>query len=244
MIHAENHPQFTPFWRWYITNSIRNHFDAVRVSIAQPDAQPTPTLLQATHISWWDGYLGVALAAHLGLEYRVMMLEENLNKYRFLRFAGAFGVNRGSARGALGSLRYAAAELEVSPPRGLLMFPAGDIGSPHRRPAPYQSGAASLALMVAKNKPVAVRSVAIRLEHRGAAKPEALLRVSSPRTVTGGMKTPELSALLQTDLERETDALKTDLERDDLSGYALMLRGTGGMQQLWDDMRRFVGVKV
>ena len=244
MIEAEDHPLFTPFWKWYIQNSVRGHFDAVRLHLEQPDAIPTPTLWQATHVSWWDGYLGVLLSGHLGLQHRVMMLEENLAKYRFLRFVGAFGVERGNARGALESLRYASAELHHAKARGLMMFPAGDIGSPFQRPAPYQSGAASLAVQVAKTAPIAVRSVAIRLEHLGAAKPEALLRVSAPRIVAGGMNTKELSALLQADLERETALLQRDLETGTLEDYAVMLRGVDSVQQGWDAVRRKFGVKV
>ena len=244
MIEAEDHALLEPFWKWYIQNSVRGHFDAVRLHLEQPDAMPTPTLWQATHVSWWDGYLGVLLSGHLGLQHRVMMLEENLAKYRFLRFVGAFGVERGNARGALESLRYASAELQQSTARGLMMFPAGDIGSPFQRPAPYQAGAASLALQIAKAAPIAVRSVAIRLEHLGAQKPEALLRVSAPRIVVGGVSTKDLSALLQADLERETLALQTDLEMGTLGHYAVMLRGAGGVQQGWDAVRRKFGVKV
>jgi hypothetical protein len=244
VIHADDHPLFTPFWKWYITGSVSGHFDAVRLHLEQPDLVPTPTLWQATHVSWWDGYLGVLLSGHLGLTHRVMMLEENLSKYRFLRFVGAFGVERGSARGALESLRYAAGQLQHSKARGLMMFPSGDIGSPFQRPAPYQSGAASLAVQVAKTAPIAVRSVAMRLEHLGAAKPEALLRVSAPRIVAGGVSTRDLSALLQRDLERETATLQTDLEMGTLERYAVMLRGAGGVQQGWDAVRRRFGVKV
>jgi 1-acyl-sn-glycerol-3-phosphate acyltransferase len=244
MIAAENHPVFTPFWRGYILNSLRGHFDAVRVHVASPDSQPTPTLWHATHVSWWDGYLGVALAQHARLEFRVMMLEENLAKYRFLRFVGAFGVDRGNARGALESIRYGVAELHSVPPRGLLMFPAGDIGSPYARPAPYQPGAASLALQAAKLEPLNVRAVAIRLEHRGAAKPEALLRVSAPRVVSAGMKTAELMGLMRGDLERETDALQADLTHGSLEGYDPILRGSLSVQEGWDAFRRALGVKV
>ena len=244
MIHADDHPLLEPFWKWYIANSVRGHFDAVRLHLEQPDPIPTPTLWQATHVSWWDGYLGVLLSGHLGLTHRVMMLNENLSKYRFLRFAGAFGVERGNARGALESLRYASAELQHAKARGLMMFPAGDIGSPFERPAPYQAGAASLAVQVAKTAPIAVRSVAIRLEHLGASKPEALLRVSAPRIVTSGIRTKDLSALLQRDLERETALLQTDLETGKLEGYAVMLRGAGSVQESWDAVRRKFGVKV
>jgi 1-acyl-sn-glycerol-3-phosphate acyltransferase len=244
VIAAENHPLFTPFWRAYILNSLRGHFDAVRVHITAPDLLPTPTLWHATHISWWDGYLGVALAQHANLEFRVMMLEENLSKYRFLRFVGAFGVDRGNARGALESIRYGVSELHTAPARGLLMFPAGDIGSPYARPAPYQPGAASLALQAAKLEALPVRAVAIRLEHRGAAKPEALLRVSAPRVVHVGMKTAELTDLMRGDLERETKALQDDLTHDTLERYEPILRGNLSVQEGWDAFRRAIGVKV
>ncbi len=243
MIQAESHPVYTPFWRWYIRQSLRGHFYRVRLHLEAPDPHPTPTLWHGTHLSWWDGYLSLALAHHLGLEYRVMMLEENLSQYRFLRFAGAFGVARGNARGALESLRFAVNELQQRPARGLMMFPSGEIGSPFQRPLPYEPGVASLALQVAKREPIHLRAIAFRLEHLGEAKPEALIRVSSPRVVTAGLSVSELTGLLRQDLEREADALQTDLIGGNLDGYAPMLSGSLSVQQGWDAFRRALGVK-
>jgi 1-acyl-sn-glycerol-3-phosphate acyltransferase len=248
VIVAEHHPLFTPFWQWYILESLRGHFDTVQLHLDAPDTTPTPTLWHATHVSWWDGYLGLALARHLNLEFRVMMLEENLAKYRFLRFAGAFGLQRGNSRGTLESFRYAVNELQneshAASPRGLLMFPAGEIGSPYLRPAPYESGAASLALQAAKTTALNVRALAIRLEYLGAAKPTALLRVSAPRVVRDDLKTPELTALMRADLEREADALQADLRANRLEGYVPMVRGRSSVQQGWDEFRRRIGLKV
>jgi 1-acyl-sn-glycerol-3-phosphate acyltransferase len=243
VILAESHPVYTPFWRWYIRQSLRGHFHRVRLHLEAPDPGPTPTLWHGTHLSWWDGYLSLALAHHLGLEYRVMMLQENLSQYRFLRFAGAFGVARGNARGALESLRFAVNELQQLPARGLMMFPSGEIGSPFVRPIPYEPGVASLALRVAKRQPIHLRAVAFRLEHLGEAKPEALIRVSAPRVVTVGVSLAELTVSLREDLEREADALQADLVRGNLKGYAPMLSGSLSVQQTWDAFRRALGVK-
>lgn len=244
MIAAETHPLWTPFWQWYIRNSLRGHFDQIRVHLERPDATPTATLWQATHVSWWDGYLALALAQHLSLEFRAMMLEENLVKYRFLRFAGAFGLERGTARGALSSFRYAAQELRNAPPRALLMFPAGEIYNPHQTNVPYESGAASLALLAAKTAPLAVRSLALRLEHLGKAKPEALIRVSAPRLVTPDLKTVELTQVMRADLEQTRDALHADLALNRLESYQLILSGHLSVQQGWDEFRRRLGLKV
>jgi hypothetical protein len=247
MIEAENHPILTAFWRWYITNSVRGHGNTVRLCIEKPDAAPTATLWHGTHVSWWDGYLGVILAQHLNLEYRVMMLEENLAKYKFLRYAGAFGINRGNARGALESIRYAASELQLSAPhkpRGLLMFPSGEIGSPHVRPMPYESGAAALAVQVAKEKELAVRALAIRLEHLTDAKPDVFMRLGAPRLVQAGIKTSSLVELMRDDLEREANALHDDLLRGQLERYNVILSGSLNVQQGWDAFRRAIGLKV
>ncbi|MEY4530643.1 MAG: hypothetical protein RLZZ156_1364 [Deinococcota bacterium] len=201
-------------------------------------------LWHGTHISFWDGYLGVQLAQHLKLEYRVMMLEDNLRKYSFLRFAGAFGIDRGNTRGALESLRYATTELQNTPPRAMLMFPSGEIGSPHLRPIPFESGVASLANLAAKEQDLMVCALAIRLEYGTQAKPVAYLRLGKPRIVQVGEKTSQLTALLQDDLEREANALHQDLLENNLGAYEVILRGGSSIPEIWDGFRRRVGLKV
>jgi 1-acyl-sn-glycerol-3-phosphate acyltransferase len=247
MIRADDHPIFARFWKWYIHNSVRGHANSVRLLIERPCAVPTATLWHGTHVSWWDGYLGVILAQHLQLEYRVMMLEENLAKYKFLRYAGAFGINRGNARGALESIRYAVSELQLPvphKPRGLLMFPSGEIGSPHQRPLPYESGAAALAVQAAKEFELPVRALAIRLEHLTDAKPDIFMRLGPPRLVQAGIKTSHLTELMRDDLEREANALHDDLLRGQLERYDVIMAGSLNVQQGWDAFRRAIGLKV
>ena len=201
-------------------------------------------LWHGTHISFWDGYLGVQLAQHLKLEYRVMMLEDNLRKYSFLRFAGAFGIDRGNTRGALESLRYATTELQNTPPRAMLMFPSGEIGNPHIRPIPFEAGVAALATLAAKEQDVMVSALAIRLEYGTEAKPVAYLRLGAARIVQVGEKTSQLTAQLQDDLEQEANALHQDLLENNLGAYEVILRGGSSIPEIWDGFRRRVGLKV
>jgi 1-acyl-sn-glycerol-3-phosphate acyltransferase len=240
---AENHSLYTPFWRWYIENSLRGQFSSVRLLNLANTEQSCSVLWHGTHVSFWDGYLGVQLASHLNLEYRVMMLEDNLKKYSFLRFAGAFGVARGSARGALESLRYAATELRKTPSRGMLMFPSGEIGSSHVRPIPFESGVAALANLAAKEQDLLVSALAIRLEYGSEAKPVAYLRLGVPRVVQVGVKTSLLTAVLQDDLEREANALHQDLLADNLGAYEVILRGGSSIPEIWDAFRRKLGLR-
>ncbi len=184
------------------------------------------------------------MASHLGLEFRVMMLEDNLKKFDFLRFVGAFGIDRGSPRGALESLRYAVTELQQTPPRAMLMFPSGEIGSPHLRPIPFESGVAALANLCAKEQDLVVCALAIRLEYHSQEKPVAYLRLSPPRTVQVGQKTSQLRALLQDDLERQANALHQDLLESNFDQYQTILRGSLSVPELWDNFRQKIGLKV
>jgi hypothetical protein len=241
MIEAETHTLFTPLVRGYTQWSLRGHVGAVKVQIEARDAEPLATLFHATHVSWWDGYLGVCLAQHLGLNFRVAMLEAELRKYRFLRFAGGFGFTPAQMSSVREMLRYAQRELLEPTPSGLFIFPSARIVPPNLRPIPYQPGAASLAIASAKDsKPVHVRAVSWRLEHRGQARPDAFIRVGAARLVTGTESLRDLTATLRTDLTLEADQLQADATLERLEGYTSALRGLPSAQEGWDAVRAAV----
>jgi 1-acyl-sn-glycerol-3-phosphate acyltransferase len=238
VIQASNHPIFSRFWQGYIKNSLKTHFADVSLTLPSPFPHQTPMLWHATHVSFWDGYLALEAARFLGLEYRVMMLEENLKKFSFLRYAGAFGLERGSPRGALESLRYAANELHKPHPRAVLIFPSGEIGSPHQRPLPFESGIATLASLAAKQQEVLVCPLAIRLEHGTSEKPRAFLRFGQPRRVQTGNRSATLTTLLQDDLTRTADRLHQDLLQPSLESYQVILRGHQSLPEWWGGLQQ------
>jgi 1-acyl-sn-glycerol-3-phosphate acyltransferase len=238
MIEAENHPLFTPFVRGYTQWSLRGHVGTVNVCIEARDSEPVATLFHATHVSWWDGYLGVCLAQHLGLNFRVAMLEAELSKYRFLRFTGGFGFTPAQTGSVREMLRYAQRELLEPTPAGLFIFPSARIVPPNLRPIPYQPGTASLAIASAKDaRPVRLRAVSWRLEHRGQARPDAFVRVGPARLVTGAETLRDLTETLRTDLTLEADQLEQDVRLERLEGYTAALRGLPSAQEGWDAVR-------
>jgi 1-acyl-sn-glycerol-3-phosphate acyltransferase len=237
MIEAENHSLFTPLVRGYTQWSLRGHLGTVNVHIDSPDLEPTTTLFHATHVSWWDGYLGVCLAQHLGLNFRVAMLEAELRKYRFLRFAGGFGFTPSDTGSVREMLRYAKGQL-LGSATGLFLFPSARIVPANLRPIPYQPGTASLAIATAKDsKPLRVRAVSWRLEHRGQARPDAFVRVGPGRLVTGVETLRDLTTTLRTDLTLEADRLQEDVTLERLEAYTSALRGLPSAQEGWDAVR-------
>ncbi len=243
MLEALTHPILTPLVRSYLLSTVRGHFADVRVYFEQP-VLSMPTIFFATHQSWWDGHLILALTQFLKLEFRVLMLEQNLAKYGFLRYAGAFGVNRASVASVRAALRYSRAQLEADVPRMVLMFPSGEIMSPFARPMVFESGLASLVLMCQKaGVKVQVCPLAMRLEHGLEARPSALMRVGAAFNVSE-VGVSSLTSALSIELTLQADRLHQDLLHDNLKGYAPILRGVPSAQQGWDFVRRTLGIRV
>jgi 1-acyl-sn-glycerol-3-phosphate acyltransferase len=243
MLEALSHPILTPLVRSYLLSTVRGHFADVRVHLEQP-MLPMPTIFFATHQSWWDGHLILALTQFLKLEFRVLMLEENLAKYGFLRYAGAFGVNRASVASVRAALRYSRAQLEAGAPRAVLVFPSGEIMSPFARPMVFESGLASLVLMCQKaGVKVQVCPLAMRLEHGLEARPSAFMRVGASFEVSE-VSVSSLTEVLSTELTLQADRLHQDLLHNKLEGYTPILRGLPSAQQGWDAVRRTLGIRV
>jgi hypothetical protein len=243
MLEALTHPILTPLVQSYLVSTVRGHFADVRVHLEQA-VIPMPTIFFATHQSWWDGHLILALSQFLKLDFRVLMLEENLKKYGFLRYAGAFGVNRSSVPSVRGALRYSRAQLEAGLPRAVLLFPSGEIISPFARPMVFESGLASLVLMCQKaGIPVQLRSIAMRLEHGFQARPSAFMRVGAAFDVNES-NVSSLTQALSLELTLQADRLHQDLLHQDLESYLPILHGLPSAQQGWDALRRTLGIRV
>ncbi len=248
MLEALTHPILTPLVRSYLVSTVRGHFADLRVQLEQP-LLPVPTIFFATHQSWWDGHLILALSQFLKLEFRVLMLEENLMKYGFLRYAGAFGVDRASVASVRGALRYSRAQLELDVPRMVLMFPSGEILSPFARPLVFESGLASLVLLCQKaGVKVQLCPLAMRLEHGLEARPSAFIRVGASFDVSevdvSEVSVSSLTKALSGELTVQADRLHQDLLYDHLEGYVRILHGLPSAQQGWDAVRRTLGIRL
>lgn len=243
MLEALTHPILTPLVRSYLLSTVRGHFADLRVHLEQP-VPPMPTVFFATHQSWWDGHLILALCQFLKLEFRVLMLQENLEKYGFLRYAGAFGVNRASVASVRAALRYSRAQLEAEVPRAVLLFPSGEIMSPFVRPIVFESGLASLVLMCQKvGVKVQLCPLAMRLEHGFQARPSAYMRLGTSFDV-GATSVSSLTEALSLELSLQADRLHQDLLHNDLGRYTPILRGLPSAQQGWDAVRRSLGIRL
>ncbi|MPN22721.1 hypothetical protein SDC9_170104 [bioreactor metagenome] len=90
--------------------------------------QGKPVLLIGNHIGWWDGFWAMYLKLEVvKRKFHFMMQEDQLLRFRFFNYTGAFSVNRKS-REVVGSLQYAASLLH-DPANMLLIYPQGRLQS-------------------------------------------------------------------------------------------------------------------
>ena len=138
----------TKFWNWYIHHIIHNDFQGIEVKSTFQPQEKESVLLIANHFSWWDGFFIYQLNQSLWKkQFNVMMLEDQLQKHQFLRYAGAFSIDRSNMRKAISSINYAAKLLQ-NPQSLVLMFPQGQIESQFVQSPTFKGGVLRIAKKV------------------------------------------------------------------------------------------------
>ncbi|WP_271984996.1 lysophospholipid acyltransferase family protein [Pseudoclavibacter terrae] len=157
-------------------------------------------VLAANHGSWWDAYLIGLYARNTGFDVAVMMGDEQLRRFPFLRLVGAVPPR------AVRTLADRARSGDWA-----LIFPEGELRAGR--------GLASLhpgAEWVARRAEVPLVPVAIRVVMRGAAKPEAFIRFGAP------VRPEQLAVALGSMLEELDRALDAADPARPLPGYRIV----------------------
>jgi 1-acyl-sn-glycerol-3-phosphate acyltransferase len=160
--------------------------------------------------------------SRLGGTHYAMMEEENLRRFAFFRWLGAFGVERASPAGAAAATRYALARLE-EPWARVWLFPQGALRPADLRPIRCERGAAWLAAAAG----VRLVPVAVRYEFLGEQRPEAFVSFGEPVAVARG---EDPTAAL---LTAEADRLREDVFADRLGDFDLVIAGRRSISEMF-----------
>ncbi|NJK78410.1 MAG: hypothetical protein HC914_00205 [Chloroflexaceae bacterium] len=132
-----------------------NHFYRVRVQIVGRLPQPYdgPLILYMNHSAWWDLYMTALLNYEVfrrRFDSYGMMEEQQLRRYRFFTWMGAFSIHRSDRAEATRSLVYISRVLQEQPGRALYMFPQGQIVPNDQRPLKLYTGVARIARQIGR----------------------------------------------------------------------------------------------
>lgn len=127
MLHSKHNFIVYSFFQFYTCWLLKRHFRQVTIEGSFAD-QGKPVMLIGNHVSWWDGFWGMYLKLKIvKRRFHVMMQEDQLLRFRFFNYTGAFSINRKS-RDMLASLQYAASLLQ-DPANMVLIYPQGRLQS-------------------------------------------------------------------------------------------------------------------
>lgn len=218
---------------------IRRNFHALR--IAKPGApclpDGRPVVVYTNHPSWWDPALFMVLTTTLfpGRPGYGPMDAAALEKYRFMRRLGVFGIEPGTRRGAARFLRTSVRILEA--PSAMLWVTAqGAFADPRARPLRLKPGVAHV---LARAPHAIALPLAIEYPFWEERYPEALCRFGPPlagdesRERTDGWR-----AILEENLAGTMDALAADAIARDPGRFETVLHGAAGVGGIYDLWRR------
>jgi hypothetical protein len=125
----------------YILRQFRKIFHGLYFLGPVPEFDPAlPLLITPNHSTWWDGFFFYILNKRVWKRKGyLMMLEEQLSKYRFFSRIGAFGIEPGLARKSYEALKYSADVLRDRA-NALCIFPQGVLRYAGVRPLEFQRG--------------------------------------------------------------------------------------------------------
>ena len=239
-------PQWSPrvvsWFRWYCRRYyFPPHFHALRIlrTGLGHDLNPLgPLVVVVNHPSWWDPVISALLSTRYP-ERRVFapIDSQALGTYRFFRKMGFFGVEQGTARGAVTFLRVAGRVLR-EPDAILWVTAQGRFTDPRQRPVRLMPG---LGKALARfDGSATVLPVALEYPFWDEKNPEALVHFGEPVAVRPGhgLDGDGWTGLLSSRLEAAMDQLAAASVQRDPGLFETMQTGKAGVGGMYDRIRR------
>jgi 1-acyl-sn-glycerol-3-phosphate acyltransferase len=234
---AARSPALCSFFGSVMRRQMRRHFDAVRVAKAGLPRLPQgrAAIIYSNHPSWWDPALFMVLNTTLLRDRKGYGPIEaaQLERYRFMRRIGVFGVEPGTRGGAATFLRTSAAIL-ADPEVVLWITSEGAFTDPRLRPVRLRPGTAHL---MARGVGVVAIPLALEYPFWTERLPEALCRFGEPLQADRG-SVASWQARLEEGLAATMDALAADAIARDPGRFDLVLEGRKGVGGIYDLFRR------
>jgi 1-acyl-sn-glycerol-3-phosphate acyltransferase len=228
---------------WYTRYYVSGHFHAVRVSNDSRWDFPAgvPMIVLLNHPSWWDPLICLLLSDAMFPKIRhfAPIEEAMLDKYRFFRRLGFFGVEPGSARGARSFLRIGRAICQQQD-CAMWITAQGQFTDVRARPIVLRPGLAHLLPHV---KRAILVPLAIEYVFWNERLPEALVHFGKPIDwQRDSVASSDLPGVLNESLTGAQDALQSLALARDAGNFKTLLAGKVGVGGIYDVWRRVKAV--
>ena len=226
------------FFAEVMDRQMHRAFRAVRLlRPGPPEIDPgAPLVVYSNHPSWWDPAFFIVLTTRLfpDRESYGPMEAEALERYRFMRRIGLFGIDPGTRSGAVRFLKVGGHVLS-EPDRIMWMTAQGRFADPRERPVELRAG---LAHLLARVPGAVALPLAVEYPFWSEKRPEALAAFGAPVRFEGHAEACQ--GALKDALGGTMDRLAAAATTRDPARFDTVLggaRGVGGVYGLWSRAR-------
>lgn len=227
---------FTRYARHYLSRN----FHALRLAKqgTPSDDSDGPLIIVLNHPSWWDPLICIALAELFPNRAHYAPMDASaLEKYRFFKRLGFYGVEQGTLRGAVRFLENSLTILS-QPNTAIWVTAQGRFTDPRARPVFIRSGVANLARRLKRG---VILPLAVEYPFWEERCPEALACFGEPISLDGNrdLSVGDWTTRIEAGLNAAQEKLAADAMKRDPSAFAILLNGTAGVGGVYDLWRRF-----
>src|ERR1043166_903890 len=228
------------WFTWYGERYVARNFHSVCLSrepVTPVIAEHTPLIVYLNHPSWWDPMICLILAAKFFSEriHYAPIDAAMLDRYRFFRKLGCFGIEPNTRRGAAHFLRTGMGVL-TQPRTALWITAQGRFTDPRQRPVQLQPGVGHLARRLQRGT---VLPLALEYPFWEQRFPEALARWGEPISIENEPRrtASEWTGFLAQRLESAQNALSRDARERRITAFEMLGRGVAGVGGVYDAWR-------
>jgi 1-acyl-sn-glycerol-3-phosphate acyltransferase len=194
----------------YLKHLFKRHFATFNLIGNVPDIpKEYPLIILPNHNTWWDGFFIYDLNKRFFQRHLyMMMLEDQLRKYPFFRYLGAYGIIPDNPDDVRKSIAYTVKLIESHSSADVMVciFPQGELVSWYQKPLHYQRG---VELIVQRLKiPVIMLPLMIRVEHIKEQYPHVFFKIGKPQLVEKDQK------INIQEITQASEKLKDELKRE------------------------------
>lgn len=174
MIEAKHNYWARTIFDLYINRLLKKHFSHFYLlNNVSENISGRSLIITPNHISWWDGFFIDYLNKKiLKRKIHLLMLEEQLSKYRFFIKVGAYSVKQNNAANIASAVKYTSKI--VSDTRNMaVIYPQGEIEPYDRRPLSIKKG---IKLFVRQNENILILPVGFKILFHDEKKPDIYAR--------------------------------------------------------------------
>jgi 1-acyl-sn-glycerol-3-phosphate acyltransferase len=212
LVPAAHDPRFARVFMWYARRLALKRFHAARLAIGSSevaragDRSPAPLVVVISHGSWWDPLIALLAGRRLLAERTPIAPIDSvqLEKFRFFRKLGLFGIDPDDPASMRSMLEYATTWLKAGEKRALAVTAQGRFADP-REPVVPRPGAAAVC---ARLGGPSVLSLAIEYAFWQDQRPEVFMRFASITLADGAAgTTADWHRAIQGGMQQNADAL-------------------------------------